>query len=95
MKRREFLWTSVLSLVSVSAFISDCLADVLWVKPGGSVQYKEVAPPGKAGKKCVDCKYFKDDKKVKDGGLCTLKAVTKVPAYVKKEGNCTMWQKKA
>jgi hypothetical protein len=85
MKRRDFLLSAVISLIlSKNAF-----AEIVWLKPGFS-GYKEKTP---ADKKCKTCRWFKDDGKVADGGLCTSKAISKgKPIYVKKEGVCSMWQ---
>jgi len=82
--------------MGVCASITNVLAEVIWVKEG-TLAYKNVSPLErmKKNEKCITCKWFKDDGVVKDGGLCTLKAISKGKlVYVKKEGVCSMWSKK-
>lgn len=96
MKRRDFIFKSFLSVMLLSVSLTEALADVIWVKPG-TLGYKEISPPQrmKKNEKCLTCKWFQDDGKISDGGLCTLKAINKgKTVYVRKEGICSMWAKK-
>lgn len=73
---------------------------------GKYLGYKNVSPHLQAAvvKKCSTCKYYKENKDAGgDAGQCTLPAMQnavknnkKAPAaYVKSNGYCNMWQKKA
>ncbi|MFL5783919.1 MAG: hypothetical protein ACJ76H_04855 [Bacteriovoracaceae bacterium] len=91
MNRRSFL---IGLLAGISTFAGSLMAsEVLWLKKGSGVSYVEKSTTTKM---CSLCKHFKDDNKFPDGGLCTLRAVNKgKTVYVKKEGVCSMFQKKA
>jgi anaerobic selenocysteine-containing dehydrogenase len=106
MKRRDFLKSSLM-IAAVSTVVgktaglfNEALASVTWVT-AGKLGYKEVSPQKDKGKLCSTCKHFKDDKKQKDAGLCTLPAMKNAmknkdgDVYVKSGAYCNMWAKKA
>ena len=105
MKRRDFLKGSLLvvglsTVAGKAAGLFNKAHAALFVKPG-TLGFKDVAPEAqvKAGKQCSTCSWFKDDKKEKDAGLCTLKAMQNAmkseAVYVKVGSYCNMWKKKA
>lgn len=86
MNRRNFLLVLTAIISSIGASFA---SEIVWLKEGGSVNYKNKSLKND---KCNDCKHFKDDLKTPDGGLCKSPAVVKGKTlYVKKEGHCSMF----
>jgi hypothetical protein len=100
MNRRNFLKTTLIAgAVSIFAkatgVMNEALANVVWVA-AGKLGYKDVAAEAqvKAGKQCKTCKHYKVDSKGGAGsGICALPAMKN--GYVKENGYCNMWLKKA
>ena len=88
MKRRDFIVMTALGLVLGQRAIQEVHA-VTWAAPG-KFGYKEVSPV--AGKKCSTCSWF-------EGGLCKFPGIKNSngggDVYVKPDGYCPMWKKKA
>ena len=90
MKRREFLFLALTSLVASS--FAKVLSSVKVYVVEGKLGYRK---NGSKGRQCINCKHF--EKKDVDG-ICKLSAMKNVmktkEVYVLSDSTCNMWVNK-